>query len=82
MGEELRSQLALAKEELKKLEQLNINLHNELEREKENAATQLAGAQADAEDVIQELRRTVGDLRGQLKQQVRFFCKCQQLVLC
>lgn len=49
-----------------------MDLHDELEKEKESAAAQLAGVQADAEDVIKELRRTVEDLRGQLKQQVGF----------
>jgi hypothetical protein len=72
--EELRSQLTLAKDELKKLERLNADLHDELAREKESAAMQLAGAQADASDATQELRRTVDDLRGQLKQQVSVRC--------
>ena len=78
----MRSQLALAKEELKKLEQLNVDLHDELEKERGSAATQLAGVQADAEDVIKELRRTVEDLRGQLKQQVGSYWGLFQRLLC
>jgi signal transduction histidine kinase len=78
----LRSQLTRAKEELKKLEQLNVDLHDELEKEKDSAATQLAGVQADAEDVIKELRRTVEDLRGQLKQQVGSHWGFFQRLLC
>ncbi len=74
VGEELRSELALVKEELQKLEQLNADLRKELFLEKENSARQLAGAEADAEDVIRELRRSVGDLKGQLKQQVGLGC--------
>ena len=70
VGEELRSELALLQQKLQKQELVNATLCEELVKEKENAARQLAAAEADAEDVIQELRRTVGDLKSQLKQQV------------
>ena len=69
-GEELRSQLVQLKVELNKLQQVNVDLHKELKVEQENAAKQLAGASADAEDVIQQLRRVVEELKGQLRQQV------------
>jgi hypothetical protein len=74
VGEELRSELALVKDELQKLKQLNANLRDELVAEKEKATRQLAGAKADAEDVAQELRRSIGDLKCQLKQQVSLGC--------
>ncbi len=69
-GEELRSELLLLKVQLNKLEQVNVDLHNELKVEKGNAAKQLEGVSADAENVIQELRRVVEELKGQLRQQV------------
>lgn len=72
-GEELRSQLVLLKVELNKLEQVNVDLHKELKVEKDNAAKQLAGASADAEGVIQQLRRVVEELKGQLRQQVGLY---------
>lgn len=69
-GEELRSQLVQLKVELNKLQQVNVDLHKELKVEQENAAKQLAGASADAEGVIQQLRRVVEELKEQLRQQV------------
>ena len=54
------------------MEQVNAELHDELRRERERgrSAKEQAGAGSDAEDVVRELRHVVGELEGQLKQQV------------
>ena len=83
----MRSEFALLKEELKRLEHVNGVLHEDINRERENvrAAKELAGAGGDREDVISELRRVVGDLEGQLKQQVggmREMCVCVGVFVC
>ncbi len=70
LGQELRSELLQLKQELEKLQAENVNLQQDILKEKESAAQQLAAAKADAEHVIQELRRVVEELEGQLKQQV------------
>ena len=70
LGQELRSELLQLKQELEKLQTENVNLQQDILKEKESATQQLAAAKADAEHVIQELRRVVGELEGQLKQQV------------
>lgn len=62
----------MVKEELSKLERENAHLHEEIVKDKESAAKQLARCEADADKVIQQLRRTVVQLEGQLKQQVGF----------
>jgi signal transduction histidine kinase len=73
LGEELRSELILVKEELSKLERENAHLREEIVKDKGSAAKQLARCEADADEVIQQLRRTVVQLEGQLKQQVGFY---------
>lgn len=47
-------------------------MREEIVKDKESAAKQLARCEADANEVIQQLRRTVVQLEGQLKQQVCF----------
>jgi signal transduction histidine kinase len=58
--------------ELSKLERENAHMREEIVKDKESAAKQLARCEADANEVIQQLRRTVVQLEGQLKQQVCF----------
>ena len=62
--------MLLLKEELKKLELEKAHLQDEIVKERQSAARQLADAEADANHVVRELRRVVGELDGQLKQQV------------
>jgi signal transduction histidine kinase len=58
--------------EFSKLESENAHVREQIVKDKESAAKQLARCKADADEVIQQLRRTVVQLEGQLKQQVGF----------
>ena len=64
--------MILVRMEFSKLERENAHVREQIVKDKESAEKQLARCEADADEVVQQLRRTVVQLEGQLKQQVRF----------